>query len=188
MEIASETFKANAAKALHDGELQRALLNVPAGFIDKRLKARERLPEFEALREEARDLKNHVLRHLDLYLERYEAMVKASGGVVHYAPHAADARKLILDIARRLGARSVTKGKSMVGEEIEINEALTEAGITPVETDLGEYIIQLRGEHPSHIIAPAVHLTRQQVEADFRRAHRHLPEDRNLDEAAQART
>jgi L-lactate dehydrogenase complex protein LldF len=72
----------------------------------------------------------------------------------------------------------------MVGEEIDLNQALAGAGIQPVETDLGEYIIQLRGEHPSHIIAPAVHLTRDQVEADFRAAHSHLPPERNLDEAA----
>jgi L-lactate dehydrogenase complex protein LldF len=184
METHSGQFKENAARALRDPELQRALENVPRGFIHKRLLARDRLPEFESLREQARALKDHTLDHLDLYLERYEAKVKASGGRVHFAADGAEARRIILDIARRLGARSITKGKSMVGEEIELNEALAAAGIEPVETDLGEYIIQLRGEHPSHIIAPAVHLTRDQVEADFRAAHVHLPRERNLDEAA----
>jgi L-lactate dehydrogenase complex protein LldF len=72
----------------------------------------------------------------------------------------------------------------MITEEIDLNRALAEAGIEPVETDLGEYIIQLRGERPSHIIAPAVHLNKDQIEADFRRVHRHLPEGRNLDEGA----
>ena len=171
MEARSSEFKENAARALKDTELQRALENVPRGFIHKRLLARDRLPEFEALREQARTIKDHTLAHLDLYLERYEAKVKASGGQVHFAADGAEARRIILDIARRFGARSVTKGKSMVGEEIALNEALAAAGIQPVETDLGEYIIQLRGEHPSHIIAPAVHLTRDQVEADFRAAH-----------------
>jgi L-lactate dehydrogenase complex protein LldF len=184
MEARSSEFKENAARALKDTELQRALENVPRGFIHKRLLARDRLPEFEALREQARTIKDHTLAHLDLYLERYEAKVKASGGQVHFAADGAEARRIILDIARRFGARSVTKGKSMVGEEIALNEALAAAGIQPVETDLGEYIIQLRGEHPSHIIAPAVHLTRDQVEADFRAAHVHLPPERNLDEAA----
>ena len=88
----------------------------------------------------------------------------------------------MLDLCRKLGAKTVTKGKSMIGEEIAINEYLEANGITPVETDLGEYIIQLRHELPSHIIAPAVHLTKAQVEADFRRVHTHLPADRNLDE------
>jgi len=184
METRSSEFKENATRALHDAELQRALENVPRGFIQRRLAARDRLPEFEALRDEARAIKDHTLAHLDLYLERYEAKVRASGGHVHFAADGAEAKRIVIEIARRLGARSVTKGKSMVGEEIELNEALSAAGIQPVETDLGEYIIQLRGEHPSHIIAPAVHLTRDQVEADFRAAHAHLPRERNLDEAA----
>ena len=79
-----------------------------------------------------------------------------------------------------LGAKTVTKGKSMVAEEIGLNDFLEGNGITPVETDLGEYIIQLRHELPSHIIAPAVHLTKAQIEDDFRRVHTHLPPDRNL--------
>src|SRR5690606_23207940 len=82
-------------------------------------------------------------------------------------------------------AKSVTKGKSMVSEEMALNEAMAEAGIAPVETDLGEYIIQLRGEHPSHIIAPAVHLNKDQIEADFRAEHRHLPPGRQLGESSQ---
>ena len=104
----------------------------------------------------------------------------AQGGQVHYAVTAADAQDLILDICRKLKARTVTKGKSMVAEEIGLNDFLQQHGITPVETDLGEYIIQLRHELPSHIIAPAVHLTKAQVEQDFRRVHTHLPHDRNL--------
>ena len=104
----------------------------------------------------------------------------AQGGKVHYAVTADDARAIILDLCRKLGAKTVTKGKSMIGEEIAINEYLEANGIVPVETDLGEYIIQLRHELPSHIIAPAVHLTKAQVEADFRRVHTHLPLDRNL--------
>src|SRR5262249_44177780 len=94
-----------------------------------------------------------------------------------------DAKAIVLDICKRLGARTVTKGKSMIGEEIGLNDHLEANGIAPVETDLGEYIIQLRHEMPSHIIMPAVHLTKEQIEADFRRAHTGLPADRNLSEA-----
>ena len=182
MQITSPTFKANARVALADGQLQKALGNVRAGFIDKRRKAVEALPEFELLRDRARDIKNHTLEHLDLYLETYEAKVLSSGGVVHWAETAEHARDIILDICRKADARTVTKGKSMITEEIGLNEFLETNGIRPVETDLGEYIIQLRGEHPSHIIAPAVHLNKEQVEADFRRVHDHLPDHRDLSE------
>lgn len=184
----SPQFKANSTKALADAQLQKALGNVRAGFIDKRAKAAAALPEFEALRDMARDLKNHTLAHLDLYLEAYEAKVTASGGHVHYARDAAEARAIITRLCRELGAKTVTKGKSMLTEEIGLNAHLEAEGIVPVETDLGEYIIQLRGEAPSHIIAPAVHLNATQVEGDFRRVHTHLDKDRDLSQPVQLLT
>lgn len=183
MRITSPAFKDNAAHALVDANLQKALRNVERGFIDKRQIAAAALPEFEALRDRARDIKDHTLAHLDLYLEAYERKVVASGGHVHWAETAEDARRIVLDICRSLGARTVTKGKTMIAEEIGLNDFLEENAIQPVETDLGEYIIQIRNEGPSHIIAPAVHVTREQVEADFRRVHTHLDPNRNLDEA-----
>ena len=180
MQITTPKFKENASRALGDAALQKALKNVEIGFIAKRLAATDALPEFEALRDNARDIKNHTLAHLDLYLEEYEKKVIASGGQVHFAETAEDARAIILDICRKRNAKTVTKGKSMITEEIELNDFFEKNGITPVETDLGEYIIQLRGETPSHIIAPAVHLNKDQVEADFRRVHTHLPPERDL--------
>ncbi|MFN3766504.1 MAG: LutB/LldF family L-lactate oxidation iron-sulfur protein, partial [Aliihoeflea sp.] len=180
MQIRSPEFKANSVKALSDAQLQKALGNVRAGFIDKRKKAVDALPEFDALRENGKAIKDHTLANLDLYLENYEAQVKAAGGHVHWAETAEDARRIILDLCASRGVKTVTKGKSMISEEIALNDALEEAGVRPVETDLGEYIIQLRGEHPSHIIAPAVHLNKEQIEADFRRVHTHLPADREL--------
>jgi len=183
MEITAPAFKENAKKALADPHLQRALEHVEAGFIHKRAKVVAALPEFEALRDAARDIKNHTLDHLDLYLEAYEKAATDAGGQVHWAETAEDARSIILDICRKAGARTITKGKSMVSEEININDFLAENGVTPVETDLGEYIIQLRGEPPSHIIAPAVHLTKDQVEADFRRVHTHLDAARDLSQS-----
>ncbi|MCB8820486.1 LutB/LldF family L-lactate oxidation iron-sulfur protein [Microvirga rosea] len=184
----SPQFKQNAARALADTQLQKALGNVKQGFIDKRQRAADKLPEFEALRDAARDIKNHTLQHLDLYLEAYEEKVKASGGHVHFARNAEEARSIILSICREADAKTVTKGKSMISEEIGINAHLEANGITPVETDLGEYIIQLRHEMPSHIIAPAVHLNAIQVEQDFRRVHTNLDPKRDLSEPVQLLT
>ena len=181
-------FKDNAHEALGDDQLQKAMLNVRAGFIDKRTAVAAKLPEFESLRDSARDIKNHTLAHLDLYLERYEQKVLDAGGQVHWARTAEEARQIILDICNAAGAKTVTKGKSMISEEIALNAALSKAGITPVETDLGEYIIQLRDEAPSHIIAPAVHLNASQVESDFRRVHTHLDANRDLNEPVQLLT
>ena len=182
MQITSPAFKDNSRAALANAQLQKALGNVRSGFIDKRLKAVGDLPEFEELRENGRSIKNHVLANLDIYLEVYEKKVTEVGGKVHWCQTAEDARAAVLDICRRTNARVVTKGKSMITEEIGLNDFLQSHDIEPVETDLGEYIIQLRGEHPSHIIAPAVHLNREQVEADFRRVHSDLPADRRLEE------
>ena len=95
-----------------------------------------------------------------------------SGGQVHFAPSAADARDIVLKLCQEAGARLVTKGKSMVSEEIGLNAHLEAAGIEVVETDLGEHIIQIRDEAPSHIIAPVIHLNKEEIAEDFVRAHR----------------
>jgi L-lactate dehydrogenase complex protein LldF len=182
MQSSARNFTENARAAMADPQLKQALSKVKVGFIDKRTTAAERLPEFEALRDTARDIKNHTLEHLDLYLERYEENLRAAGGHLHWCATAEDARAAVLKICRRAGAKTVTKGKSMISEEIALNEHLEANGITPVETDLGEYIIQLRHEPPSHIIAPAVHLTKETIEADFRKTHTQFAEGRPLSE------
>ena len=183
MANARPNFKADAARALADAGLQKALQNVKRGFIVKRAAARAKLPEFDTLREEARAIKDHTLAHLDLYLDAYERKVTESGGQVHYAPTAADARDIILKLCQDASAKLVTKGKSMVSEEIGLNAHLQRSGIAAIETDLGEYIVQLRGERPSHIVAPVIHLTKETIEADFRRRHERLPRERRLDQA-----
>ncbi len=180
METQAQEFKSNAVEALANQPLQSAMGKMKKGFTEKRRIAAEGLEEFEQLRDQARDIKNHTLDHLDLYLEAFEEKVKENGGHVHWCADGEEARQTILKICRDLDARTVTKGKSMITEEIELNDFLEKNDVEPVETDLGEYIIQLRGEKPSHIIAPAVHLNQDQVEEDFRRVHTHLPEDRNL--------
>jgi L-lactate dehydrogenase complex protein LldF len=182
MEPTSHSFPENIRVGLADPVLQRALGLARTGFPLRRQQAIERLPEFEALRETGRQIKDHTLAHLDFYLELYEKNVVASGGEVHWARNAAEAREAVLAICRSVGAKIVTKGKSMVAEEIALNDHLERNGIIPVETDLGEYIIQLRQEPPSHIIAPAIHLMKEQVADAFRAAHTTLAPERVLTE------
>jgi len=182
MHSTAHDFKANVDKALVDVNLQESLNRMKTGFKDRRLAAVEQMPEFEALRDQARDIKNHTLANLDFYLEAYEKKVIATGGKVHWAPDAKAAREMVLEICRKANAKTVTKSKSMIAEEIALNDFLEANNIEPIETDLGEYIIQLRKEPPSHIIAPAVHLTKEQVEESFRQAHTALPADRDLSE------
>jgi len=174
----SPAFKQNARDALADVGLQKALNFTRPSFAGRREAAVAALPEFERLRDIGRDIKNHTLANLDFYLETWAANVERSGGQVHWCSTAEDARAAVLAICQKAGARTVTKGKSMVSEELGINEHLEKHGIEPVETDLGEYILQIRREPPSHIIAPAFHLNREDWEESFRAVHTDLPEDR----------
>ena len=182
MKPSSLAFKEKSARALEDADLQTAMRRMRTHYVGSITQARARLPEFEALRDAAVDIKNHTLAHLDLYLEELERKVTEAGGYVHWATTPSEARNIIEAICRRANARTVTKGKSMISEEIALNAHLEKAGFRVVETDLGEYLIQIRNEPPSHIIGPAVHLTRAQIEADFRRVHKHLPAGRNIEE------
>ena len=176
--VTSPAFKQNATAALANAGLQKALANSGPSFIGRRAAAVAGLPEFEQLRDIGRDIKNHTLANLDFYLEAYEAKLTEAGGQLHWCATADDACAQVLAICQLAGAKTVTKGKSMISEEIGVNEHLERHGITPVETDLGEYIIQLRHELPSHIIAPAFHLNREDWEEQFRRSHTDLPADR----------
>ncbi len=171
MQPTSLAFKTNAKKALDDEALQQALAMAEGGFQKKRAEAADRLPEFEALRDAAKAIKDHTLDHLDLYLEVFEQKVIEQGGKVHWAEDDAEARAVIIKLCQEKGASSVTKSKSMVTEEIGLNEALEAAGIDPVETDLGEHIIQLAGQKPSHILAPAIHMTKDRVADLFAEHH-----------------
>ena len=171
MKSAAHDFPARARVALNNPDLARALARARTGFIDRRLAVVETLPEFQALRRVAREIKEHTLQHLDHYLERFEARVLAHGGHVHWASTPAAAQAIVLDICRAAGAHRVTKGKSMVAEEIGLNDALEGAGFEVIETDLGEYIIQLANEPPSHIIVPAIHKTKDQISDLFHTHH-----------------
>jgi len=192
MQITSPAFKRNAYHALNDDGLQKALQHARPMFTGGRSRAVANLPEFERLRDIGRDIKNHTLANLDWYLETYAANVERAGGHVHWCSTADEARAKVLEICRSVGARTVTKGKSMISEELGINEHLQRHGVIPVETDLGEYILQIRNEGPSHIIAPAFHLNREDWEKTFRAVHTDLPADRvfgdRRDILAEART
>src|SRR5882762_2811813 len=182
MDATSHAFKSNAREALANPTLQTALGMAKTGFPLKRLAAIERLPEFEALREEGKRIKNHTLEHLDFYLEEFERNVVERGGQVHWCRTPHEARETILAICRSVDAKTVTKGKSMIAEEIALNDFLEANALAPIETDLGEYIIQLRHEPPSHIIAPAVHLTKDQVADTFLEHHSKLGFTKRLTE------
>ena len=119
--------------------------------------------DWEEWRERAREIRADAIAHLPELLEQLEERVRAAGGVVHHAATGADATRLVVELCRERDATRVVKAKSMTSEEIGLNEVLAEAGIDAVETDLGEWILQLRGERPSHILAPAVHLNARQV-------------------------
>ena len=162
-------LRERAQEALGDRFLHEALDIATTKFIGLRREAFGDFPEGERLRDRARAIKEATLQRLDHHLERLIDNVERLGGHVHFAPTAADARDIVLDIARRTGARMAVKSKSMATEEIHLNDALAAAGVTPVETDLGEYIIQLAHERPSHIIAPAIHKTKGQVAELFAR-------------------
>lgn len=161
--LSSETFGENAKAALADVQLRGALRHATSLFGKRRLEAARGLENWEELRTRARAIKDEVLLNLDRYLETFVANAEQRGAVVHWAPDAAEANRIICDLSRARNARTIVKSKSMTTEETRLNAALEAAGMQVVETDLGEYIIQLAHETPSHIIAPAIHKTKRQV-------------------------
>jgi len=161
--LSSETFRENAKAALADTHLRGALKNATSLFGERRNEAAASMPNWEALRTEARAIKDEALSHLDRYLEEFVRNAEGRGAKIHRARDAAEANAIICKLATEHDAHVVVKSKSMTTEEIHLNTALEAAGMQVVETDLGEYIIQLADEPPSHIIAPAIHKTRRQV-------------------------
>src|SRR5688572_11791579 len=162
-QVSSETFRENAKAALADTQLRGALKNATSLFGERRKEAAASLPNWEALRSEARAIKDDTLLHLDRYLEEFVQNAESRGAKVHWARDAVEANAIICRLAVEGQARTIVKSKSMTTEETHLNDALEAAGMQVVETDLGEYIIQLAHETPSHIIAPAIHKTRRQV-------------------------
>ncbi len=150
-------------QALADPPLQAALVRLTSTLMAGNRRGYAALTDIDALRDHAKRIKEHALAHLDRYLEQLDASVHKHGGHVHWASNAEDARRIILDMARRTNTRRIVKSKSMTSEEIHLNPALEAAGLEVTETDFGEFIIQLAGERPSHLVAPAVHHTRESI-------------------------
>ena len=174
-------FRQNSVIALDDIQLQGALDQVSSSFTGRRNDAFALVPDAEQLRDHFKAMRSNTLANLAEHLERFEKKAQAAGVVVHWAKDGAAARQIVLDLALKHGVKLVAKSKSMVTEEIHLNEALEEAGIDPIETDLGEYLIQLAGQPPSHIIAPAIHMTTAQAAALLsQQVGRELSEDAKL--------
>lgn len=150
-------------RALDDDRLHGLLAQVTGRLMEKRAAAIAEVPEWERLRDQARTVKRAVLADLDRYLLAFERQATANGATVHWAATASDACRIVEQIASANLVRQVVKSKSMVSEEIGLNAFLQQAGVSVVETDFGEYIIQVAGERPSHIIAPAIHKSRADV-------------------------
>lgn len=163
MEIRCNQFQELSKKALNDQNLQKALKNFSALIQEKRNLAFSLLDNPEGLRDQAYNIKKETLERLDEYLEHLEKNVIRLGGRVHWARDAKKARELIETIASDKGIKTVVKGKSMVTEEIDLNKELIARGIEVSETDLGEFIIQLAEEPPSHLVGPAIHKTKGQI-------------------------
>ncbi len=170
-----------------DPKLRRALDRVGSGFdVARRNAIEEVTPEvWEEWREEARSIKIHTLDHLDYYLEMLHDNVTAAGGQVHFAKDSAEANAIVNHLARSRGVKVATKSKSMVSEELELNPALESQGVEVYETDLGEYIIQLAGETPSHLVAPALHKSKEDV-AELFADKLGIPYDEDIERMAAA--
>ncbi len=162
-------FREIARGKLGDAHVQAALDLSTNRLRTHRLAAWEGLPDVEALRERAHAIRMAVIDDLDGHVARFTEALEARGGRVFFARTAEEASGYVADVCRRRGAKLVAKSKSMATEEIGLNEALEAAGVRPVETDLGEYILQLAGEHPVHIVAPAIEKTASQVAELFSR-------------------
>ena len=172
-------FKSRAHAAMNDAKLAPALKRMKSHFQTGRAMAAARFPEFEMLRDRAAAIRRRSIALMPDLLERFEANATAAGMQVHWAADAAEACAIAARICKAAGVKHAIKSKSMATEEIHLNAHLAREGIEPIETDLGEYIIQLRGERPSHIIAPAIHLSKEDVAETFRAAHADLPPDRD---------
>ncbi|KIF80689.1 LutB/LldF family L-lactate oxidation iron-sulfur protein [Noviherbaspirillum autotrophicum] len=172
MEVQSMHFKARVGQKLADQRLQHNLKKLSTKFVSGRASAITELDDFEGTRDAAVERRMRAIRNLDVWLEIFEKNATAAGATVLFAESAEDASRLVVDIAKKHGVKKATKSKSMVSEEMALNRALEAAGVQPIETDLGEYILQINNnEAPSHIIAPVVHKDKEEISDLFARVH-----------------
>ncbi|MDT5040955.1 MAG: L-lactate dehydrogenase complex protein LldF [Actinoplanes sp.] len=165
-----QSFPAAARTALGDAQLRRNLAHATTTIRAKSGRVIAELPDWQQLRDAGSALKAYTMANLPVLLERLEERVTAAGGVVHWAADANEANRIVTDLVQATGADRIIKVKSMATQEIGLNEALQAAGITPVETDLAELIVQLGDDKPSHILVPAIHRNRAEIREIFLRA------------------
>ena len=171
MQLTSHQFKSRSREKLADVNLQAALKKLQGNFVKGRADRVAELDNFQAIRNAAAEIRDRALADLDLYLEEFERNATARGAVVHWAETVADANRIVCELAAKYGVKKAVKSKSMVSEECALNDALEAAGVEVVETDLGEYILQLAQEPPSHIVAPVVHKSKDEVSDLFADKH-----------------
>ena len=181
MQLTSHQFKARAREKLADVNLQGALRKLQGNFVKGRADRVAELENFSQIRDAAAEIRARTLDHLDLYLEAFERNATARGATVHWAETTAEVNRIVCELAAKYGVKKAVKSKSMVSEECAINDALEAAGVQVVETDLGEYILQLAKEPPSHIVAPVVHKSKDEVSDLFAEKH-HLPRKTDIPE------
>jgi L-lactate dehydrogenase complex protein LldF len=165
--IHSDEIHQIGGQTIANPRLAEAYRSSTLRLFTHRLGALPEVPGFDRLRDAGREVKRHTIENLDHYLNQFADSVERNGGVMHWASTAAEVCQIVVDIVKRSSAQEVVKAKTMVGEEVELNHALEVAGIRPIETDLGEFIIQLAGERPAHIVGPAIHKTREDVSELF---------------------
>ncbi len=172
MQIHSMHFKARVGEKLADQRLQANLKKLSTKWVSGRASAILELDDFEGTRNAAIERRMRAIENLDVWLDTFEKNATAQGATVLYAESAEDASRLVVEIAKKHGVKKVTKSKSMVSEEMALNKALEAAGVQAVETDLGEYILQINNnEAPSHIVAPVVHKDKEEISDLFARVH-----------------
>jgi L-lactate dehydrogenase complex protein LldF len=172
MQVQTMHFKARAGEKLADQRLQNNLKKLSTKFVTGRASAILELDDFEGTRDAAVERRMRAIENLDVWLDTFEKEATRRGATVLYAETAEDASRLVVDIAKKHDVKKAIKSKSMVSEEMALNKALLAAGVEPIETDLGEYILQINdNEPPSHIIAPVVHKDKEEISELFARVH-----------------
>ncbi len=181
MQVASIHFKRQVSVKLNDGKLQQALSQLQVRFVGGRAAVIDEIADFEQTRNAAAAIRDRVLNNLDQWLLHFERQATLRGAIVHWAETGADVNRIVAEIAAQHGVHKIVKSKSMVTEECGLNEALEKQGIEIIETDLGEYILQLAHEPPSHIVAPVVHKSKEDVSDLFAEKHQ-LPRKTGIPE------
>lgn len=187
MKIGTDKFSVRVEKGLNNSFARAAVVSAQDRFQSRRLIAAEELGNWEEWRSHGEEIRQHVLENLDYYLLQLSDSVSSRGGHVYFAKTAEDANQYIQDVIKNKNAKKIVKSKSMVTEEINLNAAIERAGCEVVETDLGEFIIQLDHDHPSHIVGPSLHKNRQEVRAIFKEKHGYDKSDQPEELALHAR-